>query len=77
MMAHAPSLVALPEFRFTTNPAEKLSLRPLWRRERNLKLVGRIREDESIENGLNFWCVADEYPQRSRFKRRANCGTAD
>jgi aspartate semialdehyde dehydrogenase (EC 1.2.1.11) len=21
--------------------------------------VGRIREDESIENGLNFWCVAD------------------
>lgn len=22
-------------------------------------LVGRIRRDESIENGLNFWCVAD------------------
>ena len=21
--------------------------------------VGRIREDESIPNGLNFWCVAD------------------
>ena len=21
--------------------------------------VGRIRRDESIENGINFWCVAD------------------
>ena len=21
--------------------------------------VGRIRRDESVENGLNFWCVAD------------------
>ena len=22
-------------------------------------LVGRIRRDESVENGINFWCVAD------------------
>ena len=22
-------------------------------------LVGRVREDESVENGLNLWCVAD------------------
>ena len=22
-------------------------------------LVGRIRDDETIENGLNLWCVAD------------------
>ena len=21
--------------------------------------VGRIRRDDSVENGLNFWCVAD------------------
>ena len=21
--------------------------------------VGRIRRDESVENGINFWCVAD------------------
>jgi aspartate-semialdehyde dehydrogenase len=25
----------------------------------DLTLVGRIREDESIENGLNLWIVAD------------------
>ncbi len=26
---------------------------------RNLVLVGRIREDPTLENGLNIWCVAD------------------
>jgi aspartate-semialdehyde dehydrogenase len=26
---------------------------------RDATLVGRIREDPSIENGLNLWCVAD------------------
>ncbi|MFC1714465.1 aspartate-semialdehyde dehydrogenase [Candidatus Poribacteria bacterium] len=26
---------------------------------RDAVLVGRIREDETIENGLNLWCVAD------------------
>ena len=25
----------------------------------DLVYVGRIRRDESVENGLNFWCVAD------------------
>ncbi len=25
----------------------------------DLTLVGRIREDESIDNGLNLWVVAD------------------
>jgi aspartate-semialdehyde dehydrogenase len=22
-------------------------------------LVGRVREDDTVENGLNLWCVAD------------------
>jgi aspartate-semialdehyde dehydrogenase len=26
---------------------------------RDAVLVGRIRDDETIENGLNLWCVAD------------------
>ena len=25
----------------------------------DLIYVGRIRRDDSVENGLNFWCVAD------------------
>ncbi|MBM3236798.1 aspartate-semialdehyde dehydrogenase [Candidatus Poribacteria bacterium] len=29
------------------------------RKYRNAVLVGRIREDKTIENGLNLWCVSD------------------
>jgi len=32
---------------------------PLFTEGKNEVFVGRIREDESIENGLNLWCVSD------------------
>lgn len=32
---------------------------PLFAKDRNEVFVGRIRRDESIENGLNMWIVAD------------------
>jgi aspartate-semialdehyde dehydrogenase len=32
---------------------------PLQAAGQDLTLVGRIREDFSIENGLNLWVVAD------------------
>ena len=32
---------------------------PLTAHERNEVFVGRIREDNTIENGLNMWIVAD------------------
>lgn len=32
---------------------------PLYSKNRNEVFVGRIRRDESIENGLNLWIVAD------------------
>ena len=32
---------------------------PLDAAGQDLTYVGRIREDESVENGLNLWVVAD------------------
>ncbi len=32
---------------------------PLNAEGRNEVFVGRIREDESVENGLNLWVVSD------------------
>jgi len=42
------------------NDPEKLSYpMPLMARGKNEVFVGRIRRDQSIENGLNLWIVAD------------------
>ena len=32
---------------------------PLYAEGKDEVFVGRIRRDFSVENGLNFWCVAD------------------
>ncbi len=41
------------------NPSEKLYPMPILASGEDEVFVGRIREDETIANGLNFWCVAD------------------
>ncbi len=41
------------------NPAEKKYPLPIEIAGRDEVFVGRIREDESLENGLNLWVVAD------------------
>lgn len=41
------------------NPSNSEYPMPLMARGRNEVFVGRIRRDESIENGLNLWVVAD------------------
>ena len=41
------------------NPSEKLYPMPILASGEDEVFVGRIREDESIANGLNFWCVSD------------------
>lgn len=41
------------------NPHEKMYPMPIDAAGEDLTFVGRIREDESIENGLNMWIVAD------------------
>jgi aspartate-semialdehyde dehydrogenase len=41
------------------NPSEKEYPMPILAHKKNEVFVGRIRRDESIENGLNLWIVAD------------------
>jgi aspartate-semialdehyde dehydrogenase len=41
------------------NPSEQEYPMPLYAKNKNEVYVGRIRLDESVENGLNIWIVAD------------------
>jgi aspartate-semialdehyde dehydrogenase len=41
------------------NPKEKMYPMPIDAAGEDATFVGRIREDETIENGLNMWIVAD------------------
>ena len=44
----------------TDEPAEKVYPMPLFIAGKDPVYVGRIREDLTEENGLTFWCVADQ-----------------
>jgi len=52
-------LVQAPGVRVVDNPDERLYPMPMEAAGTNDTLVGRIREDVSIENGLDLWIVAD------------------
>ena len=52
-------LAAAPGVRVVDNPAEKQYPLAIDAAGRDETLVGRIREDESIPNGINLWVVAD------------------
>jgi aspartate-semialdehyde dehydrogenase len=52
-------LAAAPGVKVVDNPAKNEYPMPLDAAGQDLTLVGRIREDFSIANGLNFWVVAD------------------
>ncbi len=52
-------LAAAPGIRVVDNPREKLYPLAIDAAGGNDTLVGRIREDESIPNGINMWVVAD------------------
>ena len=41
------------------DPAANKYPMPLFAKDKDEVFVGRIRRDESIENGLNLWIVAD------------------
>lgn len=53
LLSHSPGVVVLD------NPAQHQYPMPLFARGKNDVFVGRIRRDESLENGLNLWIVAD------------------
>ena len=52
-------LAQAPGVRVMDNPAEKIYPTPADVAGEDDTYVGRIREDESIPNGLNMWIVAD------------------
>jgi aspartate-semialdehyde dehydrogenase len=59
-VAEARELLAqAPGVRVVDDPAARRYPMPIDAAGQDLTLVGRIRKDESIENGLNLWIVAD------------------
>jgi aspartate-semialdehyde dehydrogenase len=54
LLAGAPGVVVLDD------PGAKVYPMPREAAHRDAVYVGRIREDESIERGLNLWVVADQ-----------------
>ncbi|MCL6634153.1 MAG: aspartate-semialdehyde dehydrogenase [Peptococcaceae bacterium] len=54
LLAEFPGIVVVDD------PAEKKYPMPLFASDRDEVFVGRIREDNSIPNGLNLWVVADQ-----------------
>jgi aspartate-semialdehyde dehydrogenase len=53
LLAHAPGV------ELADDPAHGGYPMPIDAAGQDLTLVGRIREDDSVENGLNLWVVAD------------------
>jgi aspartate-semialdehyde dehydrogenase len=52
-------LANAPGVRVVDDPAQRSYPMPIDAAGQDLTLVGRIRRDESIENGFNLWVVAD------------------
>jgi aspartate-semialdehyde dehydrogenase len=48
-----------PGVRVVDNPGEGLYPMPIWAAGEDDTFVGRIREDKTVDNGLNLWIVAD------------------
>lgn len=53
-------LAAFPGVIVEDNPAEMIYPMPLYTSNKNEVSVGRIREDKSVEHGLNLWVVGDQ-----------------
>ncbi|WP_066635335.1 aspartate-semialdehyde dehydrogenase [Desulfolucanica intricata] len=54
LFAAAPGVIVMD------NPAEKTYPMPYYCSNKDEVFIGRIREDNSIANGLNIWVVADQ-----------------
>ena len=52
-------MAAMPGVVVQDDPANNVYPMPLYAEGKDEVFVGRIRRDFSVENGLNFWCVAD------------------
>ena len=52
-------MASMPGVIVQDDPGNKVYPMPRFAEGRDEVFVGRIRRDVSVENGLNFWCVAD------------------
>ena len=52
-------MASMPGVIVQDDPENKVYPMPRFAEGRDEVFVGRIRRDFSVENGLNFWCVAD------------------
>ena len=52
-------MASMPGVIVQDDPGTKVYPMPRFAEGRDEVFVGRIRRDFSVENGLNFWCVAD------------------
>ena len=52
-------MASMPGVIIQDDPGNKVYPMPRFAEGRDEVFVGRIRRDFSVENGLNFWCVAD------------------
>ena len=48
-----------PGVKVLDNPKEKIYPMPIFAAGEDDVFVGRIRDDDTIENGINIWIVAD------------------
>lgn len=53
-------LAAFPGVVVTDDPGERVYPMPFYASDHDEVFVGRIREDETVECGLNLWVVADQ-----------------
>jgi aspartate-semialdehyde dehydrogenase len=52
-------MAAMPGVTVQDDPEHNVYPMPLYAWGKDDVFVGRIRRDESVENGLNMWCVSD------------------
>jgi aspartate-semialdehyde dehydrogenase len=52
-------LAAMPGVCVQDDVMKSIYPMPIWAHEKDEVFVGRIRRDESVENGLNLWIVSD------------------
>ncbi len=69
-------LAAAPGVCVVDDPASRSYPMPAPTAGTDEVFVGRIREDNSLENGLNLWVVVRQRAQGRGAERRADCRTA-
>lgn len=52
-------LAKAPGIKLIDDPSKELYPTPVESNNEDLTMVGRVREDYTIANGLNFWCVSN------------------